>query len=138
MKLPEQYTYEYRKVYTGYSDTWVHWYQIVGRFGGVHLYVSESKYEGVTDYSPGLEYHYRVPPSYLANEPPTANRCFLLQTPCWHSGTSTYAREKYLPMHLAGETEDIFRDMVLDADRAFLSQNDGTVLEKIKELGAQE
>lgn len=129
--LNDDYTYEYRETFR--LGRWTYWYQIVGRHGGVHLHISHWG-DNPDDYTAGLEYHYRVPPDYMATKPPSHNQCFLLESPCWHDGTSMYAMDHYLPMHRSGNCkESIFLSMVNDANRAFSGQS-VTVMQKLKEV----
>lgn len=116
--LPKQYRYSYKaKLWAG---KWRVDYELVGRHGGVHLHVSgPHNYDGEDHYSAGLEVHYRSPPEYMQNDPPSHDECWLLKCPCWHDGTSLYAQEGYLQIVLMAAHEHVFRKLASDADDYF-------------------
>lgn len=112
------------KIYERFSD-WAAMFEIVGAKGGVHYHVSRYKdTNGSTSYSSGLEFHYRTPPDYMKDKPPSHDECFLLKCPCWHDGTSLYASEVYEPMFLRGDYSGIFRQMERDAEEKFNGEGD--------------
>ena len=112
--LPENYRYEFRQ-YEKFRR-WAWSYEIVGEHGSCQLHVEEYKDE---EFSAGLEYHYRKPPEYMKNQPPSHDNCFLNKGPCWHDGTSFYAMDYYLPLHMQNCKDIIFRQMAHDADERF-------------------
>ena len=107
-KLPREYRYTYKlHLFAGY---WNHDYQLVGRHGGLNLHITDmgDNTIGGERYSTGLEYHYREPPDHMTDQPPSQDECWLLKQPCWHDGTSLYARERYLPMFDGQNHERMF------------------------------
>ena len=111
--LPRRYRYALNSCLR--FGKWNHSYELVGARGGLHLHISgPHKYDSGEHWSAGLEFHSRVP---LRDEPPSHDRCWLLDGPCWHDGTSLYAQEHYLPMVIAGEHRRIFLSLIHDADR---------------------
>ena len=116
--LPRQYRYHYEQRL--WAGSWRCSYNIVGARGALSLNISGPHvYDGRENWSAGLETHWRAPPDYMRNDPPSQDECHILKCPCWHDGTSLYAQEVYLPMALAGRHEDIFRRMVAEADERF-------------------
>ena len=98
---------------------WEHQWEIVGARGGVHLSIRPWKHKDVTEYSAGLECHFRTPPEYREDEAPSHVRCWLLEGPCWHDGTSTYAQEHFVPLFLQDDHDRIFHEMKAWADGQF-------------------
>ena len=103
-----KYTYEPR---FSARHTW----SLIGPKGGVHFHASQYK---DTEWSCGLEYH-----SYTGHEAPSQLRCWLLDAPCWHDGTSLYAQETLWPlvkpMLKDHQHDTIFRILEQEADRYF-------------------
>jgi hypothetical protein len=118
-KMDKKYNYEYRRVYK-WDDCWVHFYEIVGEHGAIHLRINEYKNHKTKEIesSAGLEFHFRKPPGSMKGIAPSHNNCHLNHGPCWHEGTS-YAEETYLPLHLQGKIGLIFKYIVSDADEKF-------------------
>lgn len=122
-KLPDTYRYQYRLVHQ--YGQWRHHYELIGRRGGLDFHITDLGEERVPDrYSAGLEFHYREPPSYMATKPPSRDCCHLLNAPCWHDGTSLYAHEKLLPRFDGMDHEQMFRALVVEANRAFESDDE--------------
>lgn len=101
-----------------------HSYEVVGRHGGLHLHISDLGDEHAKKYgerySAGLESHWREPPGYMADQPPSQDECWLLKQPCWHDGTSLYAQERYVPMFVGGlSPEAMLRALCAEADKRF-------------------
>jgi hypothetical protein len=115
--LPTNLTRRYRyKLVSAFSlGRWEHSYEIVGGLGGAHLHFSGPHKIGEREerWSAGLELHSRAP---LDEGPPSHDRCWLLECPCWHDGTSLYAEEHFLPMFLDGDHYRIFLGMIGWAD----------------------
>ena len=96
-------------------------FEIVGAQGGVHLHISGPHvYDGRENWSAGLEFHSRTATD---DEPPSHARCWLLDAPCWHEGTSSYPQERYMPLWHAGHYDEIFRKMIRDADKFFYPES---------------
>lgn len=96
MKFRNKFTYANR--FGNAERTWI----VIGRHGAIHFHVIDlgekySKEHRAERYSGGLEIHYRQPPEYMANDAPSHDRCFVLEGPCWHDGTSLYAQERIIP-----------------------------------------
>lgn len=53
----------------------------------------------------GVETHYAAPPEYMRDQPPSQEHCQYLDAPCWHDGTSLWARDRWLPGFRIGGTE---------------------------------
>lgn len=80
------------------GEALVHCWTCVGPLGGVHLHVRDCMPgDDWTRFLGGLEFHYRTPPGYLAKDPPSHEKCWLIDAPCWHDGTSLYASETLIP-----------------------------------------
>ncbi len=98
--LPRIYRYQYcLRLFAG---NWNHSYEVIGRWGALNFHVTDlgedyAKKFSSDQYSAGLECHYRTPPSYMADQPPSQDYCWLLKQPCWHDGTSLYALEVLMP-----------------------------------------
>ena len=115
MSLSDRYSRKYVKEWR--FNRWEHRWEIVGCDGAAHLSIVPYELSGTTEYSAGLEMHYRRPAPYMKNRPPNHARCFLLEGPCWHVGTSLYAQEHFVPMFLAGDEDGIFFAMMQWCDR---------------------
>lgn len=121
IELPRTYTYNYR-FYQRPGGYWAHSYDLVGRWGGVNFHVTDFGKDNPDfpdRYSAGLEYHFRQPPSYMADLPPSHDECWLLKAPCWHDGTSLYAQEKLLPLFDGQNHLALFLRLASDADDQF-------------------
>lgn len=112
--LPRQYRYRYTAgLFVG---TWRHMFIAIGAHGAVHFHTACHHYDNKDNWSSGLEFHWRVPPPGMQNQPPSHDQCEILKCPCWHDGTSLYADEHYLPMFIRGDAGAIFRSLASDAD----------------------
>lgn len=120
--MPKSLSGKYRctmRVYDRFGD-WAASYEVIGAKGAVHYHVSRWKgSDGIISYSSGLEYHYRSPPDYMQDKPPSHDECHLLKSPCWHDGTSLYASEVYEPLFRMSQHESIFWQLERDAENAF-------------------
>ncbi len=100
-----------------------HFYEAVGRWGGLHFHVTdlgETHAEKYGErYSAGLEVHYRQPPDYMDDRPPSHDDCWLLKCPCWHDGTSLYAMKSMLPRWDQKNPKAVFRMLEREADERF-------------------
>ena len=110
--------YEYTRPFGHGRHDWF----VIGARGAIHLHISEpsdAKYDCVA----GLEFHYRSPPDYMEDQAPSHDVCWVLKCPCWHDGTSLYARETLWPLIegwlRTGDHEVIFRCLEAEADRIF-------------------
>jgi hypothetical protein len=127
INLPTDFGRKYRLIIrkTLTFGSWKHEWSLIGRHGGVHLHISGPHvYDNSEHWSAGLEFHYRSPPEYMENDPPSHDRCWLIECPCWHDGTILYAQEHYLPMFLMGDDARILRGLMRDADEKFGGAND--------------
>ena len=118
--LPRKYRYKY--TLTEQFGHWRHSYELVGRWGGLHFHVTDMGANNphvYERYSAGLECHWREPPSYMADAPPSHDDCWLLKQPCWHDGTSLYARETILPLFDGQSHERMFLFLAGEADERF-------------------
>lgn len=99
-------------------DRYAYSYEVVGAKGGVALNISSYGKEGDehNGWSAGIEYHRRESPDGSA---PDHDRCYLLNCPCWHDGSSLYAQETWLPRHLHSSTEDVLLGLQHEAERYF-------------------
>ena len=108
--MRERYTMKYTREW--WIDCWQHRWEILGADGGAHLSIRPYKLsDGPVEYSAGLEMHYRRPPNHMDGCAPSYARCFLLEDPCWHDGTSLYAQEHFVPMFLRDDHDGIFSEM---------------------------
>ena len=80
-----------------YTNAKRHVWSVVGRHLAIHLHISEPL-PGM-DYEPsgGIEIHYRQPPHYMEDDPPSHENCMFLGGPCWHDGSSHAASEVWIP-----------------------------------------
>lgn len=106
------------RVYQRFGD-WGASFEAIGAKGAVHYHVSRCTLHGQLHYSSGLEFHYRTPPDYMQDKPPSHDECPLLKAPCWHDGTSLYAAETYEPLFLQGCYDVIFHFLERDAEEHF-------------------
>ena len=88
--------YQYEVVCGTPSHTW----SVVGRHGGMHLWIRGYLLDGTMTWSGGIEMHYRTPPQYMEHDAPSHDCCWLLQAPCWHDGSSLQATEEWIPRWL--------------------------------------
>jgi len=84
-----------------------HVWTVIGRHGAIHLHISEVSMgsDKPDSISGGVEYHYRVPPEYMSDDAPSHDRCSILQGPCWHDGTSSWATDHWIPLWQAAPHE---------------------------------
>lgn len=110
--------YEYENVFGHARHTW----SVVLAAGAMHLHVVDGgERAGEHRYSGGIEVHYRQPPRYMRDEPPSHDHCWLLQSPCWHDGSSLQASERWIPLWLAmpHEHDTILRMLAEHAEMTF-------------------
>lgn len=102
-----------------------HLWSLLGARGGLHLHITDNGEEHAREYGEryhgGIEIHYRTPPDYMQDTPPTSDECWLLHAPCWHDGSSLQASERWIPMWLTNQHdhEYMFRMLAVDADHHF-------------------
>lgn len=117
-----KYRSEYR--YTRRFGNPYHTYLVIGRHGAIHFHVTEYGEETrrasptMPEFTAGLEVHYRQPPDYMSEQPPSHDECWAIKCPCWHDGTSLYAEETLLPMWLAvrSDPERVLQMLESEAD----------------------
>lgn len=89
-----------------YVGRWVHSWTVVGRDGAVQLNITDLGHNQYGDrYVGGIEFHWRVPPDYMKNDAPHHSHCHVLETPCWHDGSSLQVTEIYIPYWLADQND---------------------------------
>lgn len=97
------------------------WSMLVGEVGGLHFTAAQFHDDDDDRWSCGLEIHRRTPPS--PGIAPDHARCWLLEGPCWHDGTSLYAQETLWPRikdaALAGQHEYVFMRLQFEAIEFF-------------------
>ena len=78
-----------------------HTWTVLGAKGAVHLHITDYGEEHGKKYGErylgGIEIHYRHPPEYMTEKPPSQDECWLLKCPCWHDGSSLQASEVWIP-----------------------------------------
>ena len=75
-----------------------HIWTCVGPEFALHFHVTDTgRVDDDRRYYGGLEIHYRQAPEYMSDKSPSQTDCWLLKGPCWHDGTSLYAREFLIP-----------------------------------------
>ena len=110
--------------FSGHKYTWSkpfttvrHQWELIGPNGGIHFHAS-GPHQG--NWACGLEIHRSTP---NGTDAPSQMKCWLLNAPCWHDGTSLYAEETLWPMievYLrTGEHETIFRFLEREYDTHF-------------------
>jgi len=93
---------------------WTHRWAIEGEHMAVEFWTRDIN----ADVDPvcGLEAHYRRCPPHRDPCPPDHPMCSVLRfAPCWHDGTSLYARERYMP-HFSSKRPDHDTIFMLLAD----------------------
>lgn len=73
-------------------------------------------------YTGGVETHYRKAPEYMDERKPSQEICHLNHGPCWHDGTSLWAREYWIPYILPQGDEAIWQRL----EQAYLDRLGGT------------
>ena len=90
--------------------------------GGVHVWIEQSTLpDGEYLCFGGFEVHYRQPPDYMKADKPSQDHCWLLDSPCWHDGSSLAAEEKWIPMWRAAPNahDEMLDAVVAEMIRAF-------------------
>ena len=101
---------------------WLHLYEVVTRWGGVHLHITEYGEDMAARikerYSGGIEYHWIEPPEGRKNDAPDHLACEVVKRPCWHDGSSLYASEHLIPQweNNPHDHEMMFRTLARLAD----------------------
>lgn len=134
--MPEKYRCKY--TYENRLDNPEHLWTVVGAHAGLHLWIRDCKRYAKSEdmrYSGGLEIHYRYPPEYMENQPPSHDECFLLKAPCWHDGSSLQASEIWIPRWLMDphDHDRMFRGLCHDLD----TRNVRTAREMLSAIAAQ-
>lgn len=117
--MPEKYRckYNYEVVFDSPRHTW----SVIGANAGLHLHITDGKRYAQSEdmrYSGGIEIHYRYPPEYMQDQPPSQDKCWLLKCPCWHDGSSLQASEIWIPRWLMDphDHDRMFRGLCHDLD----------------------
>lgn len=106
----KKYTRKYTRKF--WIDQWDHSWEITGWRGGIHVHIRPYKSSGgLIEHSAGLEVHYAFPPESMKDRAPDHQRCWLIERPCWHDGTSLFAQEQLVPLFLADAHDSIFSEM---------------------------
>lgn len=100
-----------------------HIFSAVDERGGMHFWVQRS---AIMDYGQkhfgGVECHYRSPPEYMSDHRGGGgDKCWLLDAPCWHDGSSLLASEKWIPIweYDPDDHQAIFRLLAERMDSTF-------------------
>jgi len=114
LPIPEGHRFEYREVTTsaGLGLLWA----LVTDKGAIHIWARPDTYEHRRrDWMGGIEVHYASAPDYMIADKPSHDRCWLLDKPCWHDGSSLYFSEyiaDFLPRQ-GGKLDDyVHRSML--------------------------
>lgn len=100
-ELPKRYRYQYRE--SEFAGSVRHSFELIGERGGCHVHLTDygkAPRRGYfhSRYSGGVEMHYRTArQAGRPDTPPDHDRCHILQTPCWHVGSSLYIEERVVP-----------------------------------------
>lgn len=130
MTLPAYCRYEMRLTLR-WGSQWERRYVAEGRHGACEFWVRELPSGrpgiGVSDesYSCGFEVHSPTP---TRDGPPDHQECWALTGRCcWHDGTSSWARDSWLPMWLENPNnhEIVFNRLALEYRRRFEPQEAG-------------
>lgn len=88
-----------------------HTWTALGAQGALHLHITDNGEEHAQKYGDryigGIEVHYRTPPEYMADDPPSQDECWLLKCPCWHDGSSLQASEIWIPRWLSDPDDHV-------------------------------
>ncbi len=108
-------TYRCKYEYSRRHGNPFHVWSLIGAHGGLHLHIGEFAEDS------GIEVHYRTPPDYMENQPPSDDHCWLLKTPCWHDGSSLQATEVWIPLwkSLNGDHDAMFDALRQEAAQRF-------------------
>lgn len=87
----------HRYTYTNRFGSSQHHWQVVGPVGGVSFHASVSD-AGKYETSCGLEFHHSARAGMFKDQAPHHRNCDVIGEPCWHDGTSLYAKESLWPM----------------------------------------
>ena len=106
--------YEYSRPWGSVNHSW----SVVGARLGIHVHIADQGEERaekhqIERYSGGIEFHYRSPPPYMADQCPSQKTCWLLGCPCWHDGSSMQASDFWIPFWLQDphNHERMFREI---------------------------
>lgn len=77
-----------------YETRWM----LVGPRGAVDFHCSHASDRYTFGRIGGIEEHHRTPPSYMREEQPSHEHCWILGGKCWHDGSSLYASEVLIPL----------------------------------------
>lgn len=137
MKFRTKYIYEVP--HGNAYHTWV----VIGARMALHLKITDMgeehrvKYGG--RYSGGIEFHWREPPEYMADEPPSNDHCWVLQAPCWHGGSSLQASGHWIPFWEAAPNDHgrMFRELELELQERTEQLAPPTTRELLRQAKAQ-
>ena len=76
-----------------------HTWFLQGEQGAVHVWATaapESNLFSHYHYG-GIEVHHKTPPDYMEDREPSHERCWILDAPCWHDGSSLQFEEAVAP-----------------------------------------
>lgn len=73
----------------------------------------------------GVEEHRKAPADYQEGEQPSHDKCWLIDCPCWHDGSSLYADVFFPILKFEGE-EGVYRQLELEYRNRFArTQSEG-------------
>jgi len=117
--------YRYTKPYGKPVHTW----SVVTAKGGMHLTINDSGEDARPRYHGGVETHWRQPPPYMEDAPPSHTNCWLIGGPCWHDGSSLWAKEHWIPIwHLdENDREGMLRRLEVAAEEMFTKETEDAI-----------
>ncbi len=101
-QVPKGMLWQYRVSLRGDYPHPEHIWMLVSEAGGIHVSTHWSSFGGSSEWLGGIECHYATAPDYMSDKPPHHERCWVIQKPCWHDGTSLGFSEQiapFLPSH---------------------------------------
>jgi|GEM_PF-3016014 len=102
------------QVEPGYNDIPYHTWWIKGGGNGVHIWARQCKSTQWGDeWIGGVECHFGTAPGWCDQSTPHHDKCWLIERPCWHDGSSLYFSERIAPrLPFAGsDTANDFNQM---------------------------
>lgn len=90
----------------------------VGKEGGVHIWAQFKERDRWGDICyGGIECHSRTPFDYMGkDEEPSHAKCWLLNSPCWHDGSSLYFDENFKSLVEQHENDPDFLTHMMNSE----------------------
>ena len=114
--------YRFKYTYESLHGNATHIWSAVGARGAIHLHITDYGEEHGQKYgqrySGGIETHWRAPPEYMQDQPPSQDECWLLHCPCWHDGSSLQVSEFWIPRWLASPDDHDAMFALLESEMA--------------------